>query len=77
MIEFQFKDIPENGSLAGQKVILPTPSGNKQTKIDTLPSEEPLFIEGATIEQYYNRYKALPWYKRFGYQVKYLWNRYV
>lgn len=36
---FTFKDIPENGSFAGQTIVLPTPSGDKQTVIDTLPSE--------------------------------------
>ena len=42
MFEFQFKDIPENGSFAGKTVVLPTPSGDEQTKIDELPRGEPL-----------------------------------
>ena len=37
MFEFTFKDIPENGSFAGKTIVLPTPSGDKQTVIDTLP----------------------------------------
>jgi len=41
MFEFQFKDIPENGSFAGKTIVLPTPSGDKQTVIDTLPASEP------------------------------------
>jgi hypothetical protein len=36
MFEFTFKDIPENGSFAGKTFVLPTPSGDKQTKIDSL-----------------------------------------
>lgn len=39
MFEFQFKDIPENGSFAGRTFILPTPSGDKQTVIDMLPPD--------------------------------------
>jgi len=40
MFEFTFKNISENGSFAGKTIVLPTPSGNKQTIIDTLPRSE-------------------------------------
>jgi len=42
MFIFSFKDIPENGSFAGQTIVLPTPSSDEETKIDELPSCGPL-----------------------------------
>jgi len=50
MFEFTFKDIPENGSFAGKRIVLPTPSGDRQTEIDTLPPCEPM--TDAEIEAY-------------------------
>lgn len=41
MFEFQFKDIPENGSFAGKTIILPTPD-DKEAVIDTLPKSPEL-----------------------------------
>jgi hypothetical protein len=39
MFEFTFKDIPENGSFAGKTIVLPTPTGDKETVIDALPPD--------------------------------------
>ena len=80
MFEFTFKDIPENGSFAGQTITLPGPSGDKQTVIDPLPKEYQerfIFIEGEEFEKMIDEWNALPWYKRFFYRIKELWHRYV
>ena len=46
-------------------------------KEETISQEEYFFIDGATIEQYYNEYKALPWYKRFFFRLKHFWYKYI
>jgi hypothetical protein len=46
-------------------------------KMKTISQEEYFFIDGTTIEQWYQEYKARPLYQRFFVQLKQFWNRYI